>query len=463
MKPGEMIFGTDGVRDVAGQGLLDPASVARIGRACASVLGTPERFPEDFPPEGGGGGGRRNVLIGWDTRQSGPEIAGALGRAFRQAGFPVVHLGVIPTPGVARLASLDPRAVLGVMVSASHNPAEYNGIKFLSPGGAKASVELEEAVSAAYWRGEEPPRREEAPLREDPEGLGRYVDSLLERSRRPERLRGMRVVLDTAQGAAYLAAPRLFRALGADVRTIGDRPDGRNINAGCGALHPQGLAREVAAAGADLGFSFDGDGDRMIPVASDGSILDGDNVLAITGPRFFAEGKLPLKTVVATVMSNLGLEKALGARDLRLLRTPVGDRHVYREMVRGGHPIGGEQSGHLIFLADSRTGDGILAAIRLIDCLAGDGRGLAEEARAMTRYPQVLLNFKVPRKVAFEALPRVGAALAQAEAALRGEGRILLRYSGTEPLARVMVEGPEKSLIEGIAREIGDSIVESIR
>jgi phosphoglucosamine mutase len=201
----------------------------------------------------------------------------------------------------------------------------------------------------------------------------------------------------------------------------------------------------------------------MIPVAADGSILDGDNVLAIAGPRFFAEGKLPLRTVVATVMSNLGLEKALGARDLRLLRTPVGDRHVYREMVGGGHPIGGEQSGHLIFLEDSRTGDGILAAIRLIDCLSGDGRGLAEEARAMTRYPQILLNFKVPRKVAFEELPRVGAALAEAEAELRGEGRILLRYSGTEPLARVMVEGSEKGMIESLAKKIGDAILGSIR
>ncbi len=452
MKHGELIFGTDGVRDRAGQGYLAPDAIVKLARATSWVLA-----------EGGDSAGRA-VLIGRDTRESGPTIVQFLHTAFRYAGIPVVDLGVIPTPGVAFLTAAEKHALLGVVVSASHNPAEYNGIKFLATDGSKVAPEFERRVSDAYWRSERLPNaRLAGALRSDEESVDRYSKSLISRMRHPERLAGRKVVLDTAHGATFEAAPRVFRALGAEVVTIGDRPDGRNINSGCGAVHPDGLARAVVEQGAWSGFSFDGDGDRMIPVAGGGAILDGDHVLAIAGKSLRRAGRLPRGTVVATVMSNLGLEKALAAEGLRLLRTPVGDRHVYEAMLAGDHPIGGEQSGHLIFLEEARTGDGILAALKLIDSLEEGNLDMAAQARIMVRYPQVLLNYKVPRKVPFEELPRVGKALADAEAELSGDGRIVLRYSGTEPLARVMIEGPEKGQIERLAKRIGEEILASIK
>lgn len=452
MKQGDLIFGTDGVRDRAGTGLLVASEVRRLIQATAWTL---RRTP-------GTGGGGKTVLIGRDTRSSGADLSLLIRETFSRAGFPVLDLGVIPTPGVARLTASHPEAVLGVVVSASHNPAEYNGIKYLSPGGSKASRSLEKEISGAFWRSRADPEMEPAPVREDPGAVDRYVKALLGLARRPDRLAGKRVAMDAAHGATHEAAPRLFRELGAEVVLIGARPDGRNINAGCGALHPGGLARAVKESGAALGFCFDGDGDRMVPVARDGSVFDGDHVLFIAGRHYHARGDLPGKTVVATDMSNLGLEMALRENGLRLLRTPVGDRHVYEAMVEGGHPIGGEQSGHLIFLDDARTGDGILAALRLVDCLESDGLELEEEARAVVHYPQILLNYHVPKKIPFDTLPRVGRALREAEAALDGQGRIVLRYSGTEPVARVMIEGPERSFIESLARKIGEEIQASI-
>ncbi len=451
MEQGELIFGTDGVRDRVGAGYLAPEAVLKLARAATWALAK-----KDDPPAG-------TICIGRDTRESGRAIVEFLHTAFRYAGISVVDLGVIPTPGVAFLTAAEKGALLGVVVSASHNPAEYNGIKFLAPDGSKATPDFERRVSDAFWKSERLPNSSPpGALRHDEKAVERYAAALVSRMRHPERLAGRKVVLDTAHGATFEAAPRVFRALGADVVAIGDRPDGKNINSGCGAVHPEGLARAVVEHRAWAGFGFDGDGDRMIPVAGDGSILDGDHVLAIAGKSLRRAGRLPGRTVVATVMSNLGLEKALAAEGIKLLRTPVGDRHVYEEMVAGDHPIGGEQSGHLIFLEEARTGDGILAALKLIDCLEDGCLDLAAQARIMVRYPQILLNIKVPRKVPFEELPLVGKALAEAEAELSGDGRIVLRYSGTEPLARVMIEGPEKGQIERLAKRIGEEILASI-
>jgi phosphoglucosamine mutase len=450
-----MIFGTDGVRDRAGEGYLAPASVERIAAAAASVLPDAAAFPGDFPRSGLG-----TILLGRDTRRSGAEIAANVAAAFARRGYAVLDLGVLTTPGVACLAAAWPDVALGVVVSASHNPAEWNGIKFVGPTGAKISPEFEKRVSDAYWQGASPPAGGAAGAVADRsrQAFEDYVARLVGACRRPERLKGRKVVLDLANGAAHRVAPEAFGRLGAVVEAIGDRPDGGNINDGCGALHPGRLAGLARASGAAVGFSFDGDGDRMIPVTAGGAVLDGDHVLFLAGRHFRRAGRLPRGTVVATVMSNVGLEIALRAEQVSVLRTDVGDRHVYRAMVEGGHPIGGEQSGHIIFLDDARTGDGILAALRLLDVLPSDALDLDRESSGMKRYPQVLRNLRVAEKLPFESLPGVLDAVRAAEARLGGDGRVNLRYSGTEPLARVMVEGPDAKLIEALAGSILDAI-----
>ncbi|MBI4604282.1 MAG: phosphoglucosamine mutase [Planctomycetes bacterium] len=449
------IFGTDGVRDRAREGLLSPSSVERIAGATVSALREKGAFPEDFPPGRGGA-----VAIARDTRESGEDLCRQISEVFSRLGHAVVDLGVLPTPGAAWVASAWPEVLLGVVVSASHNPAEYNGIKLVAPTGAKISPGFEAAVSAAYRAGEVAPSRGAPGRIEDRSATAfeEYATWLAGSCRRPERLRGRVVALDGANGAACRVAPEVFRRLGMDVRSIGVSPDGRNINLECGALEPERLARHVVDVQACVGFCFDGDGDRVIPVTSGGRVLNGDHVLFLAGRRYHEEGRLPRRTVVATVMSNVGLEIALASSGLELLRTDVGDRNVYLAMVAGGHPLGGEQSGHLIFLDDSATGDGVLAALRLLDVLDGS-LDLEAEASAVKSYPQVLKNVRVREKVPLDALPAVAAAVEAAEARLGGEGRVVLRYSGTEPLARVMLEGPDAVLVESLA----DSICAAIR
>jgi phosphoglucosamine mutase len=450
-----VIFGTDGVRDRAGAGFLAPGAVARIASAAARVLSDPGAFPDDFP-----GAGSRTILLGRDTRPSGAEIAATAAETLARHGYTVLDLGVLTTPGVAFLSAAWPDVALGVVISASHNPADWNGIKFVGPRGAKISPAFEKAVSDAYWAGASPPGGVAAGGIADRsrEAFEDYVGHLVKACRRPERLRGRKVALDLANGAAHRIAPEVFGRLGAAVLAMGDHPDGRNINEGCGALHPGALAELTRASGAALGFSFDGDGDRMIPVTALGKVLDGDHVLLLAGKHLRRAGRLPLGTVVATVMSNIGLEIALRAEGVSLLRTDVGDRHVYRAMVEGGHPLGGEQSGHVIFIEDARTGDGILAALRLADVLESDALDLDRESSAMRRYPQILRNLKVAEKRPFESLPGVLEAVKEAEARLGAEGRVNLRYSGTEPLARVMVEGRDAAVIEALAGSIIEAI-----
>ena len=449
------LFGTDGVRDRFGQGLLAPECVERIFGATASTLERADEFPNDFQQLSG-----RRVLVGRDTRASGRTLLEIAARALGAYGYQVVDVGVLPTPGVAYLARSWEGVCLGVVISASHNPAEYNGIKFFAPTGAKVSPEFERAVesecaaiNARASAGEQAVDDECVAARRD------YVAYLVGSCWRPERLTGRSVLLDAAHGAAYEVAPQVFERLGMKVELRGASPDGENINDGVGALYPDRLAKGVKRANADVGFCFDGDGDRMIPITGAGTVLDGDHVLALAGKHLLKSDRLPLCSVVATVMSNVGLEVYLKSQGIELLRTDVGDRNVYLEMVAGPHPVGGEQSGHTIFLDDASTGDGILSGLRLLDVLESDDLDLEGESRVMQRFPQVLKNVEVAEKLPFEKLSGVLEAVQTVEAQLEGMGRVLLRYSGTEPLARVMVEGPDRKTTD----EYTDRICETIR
>ena len=455
------IFGTDGVRDRAGEGYLAPESVRRLMAATADVLRERERFADEIPP------GRGDVVyVGRDTRRSGEILLAQVSAELRYQGFSVADVGVLPTGGVAYMASVHDDCCLAVVLSASHNPATYNGIKLLAPIGAKASVAFEEAVADRYHETGEELVRERGSrgsmLDLTGQALSEYTRFLVACSWRPERLVGKRVMLDTAQGAASRAAPEVFRALGMQVECLANSPDGSNINRDCGALHPELLAGKVRAGGACLGLCFDGDADRMIPITRSGRVLDGDHVLALAGRYYHRVGKLPKKTVVATVMSNLGLEKALEQEGLRLLRTPVGDRHVYQALAKECHPLGGEQSGHIIFLDDLHSGDGLLAAVRLLDVLESGDLDLDAEAKIMTQYPQVLRNVPIREKVEFSGIPSLAAVLRDVEQELGSDGRILLRYSGTEPLARVMLEGPDQKVIDGLCDKICRVIRENL-
>lgn len=448
------LFGTDGIRDRAGEGLLTDAHVERLVSATAHVLASGTELLECPPPDA------RTILVARDTRQSGRALFNILAEKFGGYGYVVKDLGVLPTPAVSYLATQWGSVALGVVLSASHNPADYNGIKFFSRTGEKVSDEFETALSTAFWTHRAPPETGDfsEPESVATEAFETYLKYLVGCCRRPERLQGRSVVLDTANGATFRIAPAVFRSLGMNVVTLGNEPDGMNINEACGALHPDKLADFVRGEKHTVGFCFDGDGDRMIPVGRSGSVFDGDHVLYLAARHLHAANRLPHKVVVATVMSNFGLEKALSKHGLELLRTSVGDRHVYREMLEGGHVLGGEQSGHTIFLDDAKTGDGILSAIRLLDALETDDLDLESEAGKLQRFPQVLKNVRVKQKLPFEDFPAVQETVDAAKGVLAGAGRIVLRYSGTEPLARVMIEGPDEAVTEELTDRICDAI-----
>ena len=432
------LFGTDGIRGKAGIYPLDPATVSRIGAALASSL------------RDGGRSGPLTVVIGCDTRVSSPGIVAALAGGLRAAGAEVRFAGVVPTPAVAHLV----RAVgadAGISVSASHNPWPDNGIKVFSSEGKKlpdaveAAIERRIATAAAV-----------APLDlpEDPALADLYETHLV--ATLPARLDGLRVVLDCANGAAFRIAPEVFRRAGAEVVPLSVSPDGHNINEECGALHPQAMAKAVVSAGADLGLALDGDADRAMLADNEGRVLDGDDVLHLWALELEREGKKP-ETVVGTVMSNWGLEEALVSRGIRLVRAPVGDRYVVEEMERYGTLLGGEQSGHLIRADLSTTGDGTLTGLHVAAAVAATGVPLAAGPR-LVRAPQVLLNVKVREKVPFERIPGFPGLMTSAEERIAGSGRVLVRYSGTELLARVMVEGTERGKVEAIARELAGAL-----
>ncbi len=438
------LFGTDGVRGVANQPPMTAETALALGRAVAEHFRQPGR--------------RCRVVIGKDTRLSGYMFESALEAGIVSAGADVMLVGPLPTPAIAFITA-SMRADAGVVISASHNPFQDNGIKLFGPDGFKLPDEVEAEIEHRMSNpdpqtpGPEPKIGKAVRL-DDAEG--RYVQYLKHTFPKDLTLDGVRVVVDCANGAAYRAAPQVFAELGAEVTAIASEPNGRNINDGCGALHPDLVAAEVRSRHAAIGIALDGDADRVILTDERGEICDGDHILSILGTRLIDSHLLPGNTVVATVMSNLGLERSLARKNGKLLRTAVGDRYVVEAMRQGGYVFGGEQSGHIVFLREATTGDGLLAALQVLSVMTQEGRGLADLAQQMTRYPQVLVNFKVGRKVPITSLPGVQGAIAKIEHALGAEGRVLVRYSGTEPKARVMIEGADEATIRAYADEIAE-------
>lgn len=440
------LFGTDGIRGQAGSFPLDEKTVYAVGRALGEFL---ERAEPDS-----------RVLIGQDTRASSPAIVRALAAGLIASHSQPILAGVITTPGVAVLVRQRGFSA-GVVVSASHNPYEDNGIKLISPLGMKLVDADEAEIECAIWKFLEH-RPAGAVIGDVPAPDENLASEYLEflRSAVPPDVRfpGLRIVLDCAHGAASRLAPGLFRSLGAEVIVMADQPDGRNINANCGSQHPQGLSAEVRETGAALGVAFDGDGDRAIFVTGAGQVVNGDGTLLAAARYLKAKALLRKDVVVGTVMANLGLEMALQREGIGLVRTPVGDRYVVEEMIRRGSNLGGEQAGHIVFFDDSVAGDGMLTAVKICTIVQESGRPLESWISDLEIFPQVLKNIRVREKKPLEEIPSVARAIAEAEKFFGSAGRVLVRYSGTEPLARVMIEGRRAEDVELYAERIADAI-----
>jgi phosphoglucosamine mutase len=442
------LFGTDGVRGKAGEYPLDPPTVRRLGAALVRALrhdnpAVPVRF-----------------LAGRDTRESGEWIERELARGVADQGGDLTSLGVVPTPAVAYLTPLK-GFTAGVVISASHNPFDDNGIKVFSGAGEKFTEALEGEVEAIIadtsWRvgDAHDVRIVHADYRDD------YLKHLQDMLPAPARTQ-LRVAVDCANGATTTVAPQLFRSLGFHALVIGKEPDGRNINLGCGSTAPQLLARTVVGGHYALGIAFDGDGDRAIFVDANGKVVDGDAVMLMCATALKAEGRLRNNAIVATVMSNIGLEIALREAGIDLVRCPVGDKYVMEEMARRGISLGGEQSGHVIFSDYLFTGDGLATALGVLRTMASTGRSLADLAADLTTYPQVLMNLRVKEKVDLQTVPQIAAVLKSVESRLEGSGRLLVRYSGTEPLLRVMLEGRDQAEIGRWGQEIIDTVAQHL-
>lgn len=440
------LFGTDGIRGVAGEYPLDPKTVTAVGSALGKFIA--------------GGGREQQVVIGMDTRESGAELAAHIAGGLAVHGVSVDFAGVTTTPGVAYLAKTGPFAA-GVMISASHNPYRDNGIKILGHSGYKLPDEQEEALEqdifASLHDGAEPSRAE------------LVIDNKLDRSyiehlagTVPRGLTGLNIVIDCANGSAANLAPELFQSLGARVSAICASPNGQNINLGCGSLYIERLREAVLERHADAGIAFDGDADRAMFISPSGKVVDGDAVLLICGRHLKQQGRLPGDVVIATVMSNLGLERALATHGIRLVRTPVGDKYVLEEMLRSGAALGGEQSGHVIFRDYATTGDGMLTALRVFEIMIEERKSLDELVSELKVFPQKLVNIRVGQKRPLETVPGVQAEIRSAEQAFGHAGRVLVRFSGTEPLVRVMVEGADAELVERSANRIAQRIREEM-
>lgn len=445
------LFGTDGVRGKAGQYPLDAATIRRLGAAVVRAL------RHDDKPFDSAQGGPLKFLAGRDTRESGSWIERELAYGMVSQGATLTTAGIIPTPAIAYLT---PRMgyIAGVVISASHNPFEDNGIKVFSGAGEKFTEVLERQVEGIIADTSWQVPAGDAPQIEQIDYRAEYVSHLKRIVPDASRAAGMRIAVDCANGATTTVAPRLFTELGFDVRCIGCAPDGRNINLRCGSTAPDALAALVVEGQYRLGIAFDGDGDRAILVDGNGDLVDGDAVMLICGKQMKAEGRLKGDAVVATVMSNIGLELALRDAGIGIVRSPVGDKYVMEEMIQRDLSLGGEQSGHVIFSEYLVTGDGLATALNVLRTIIATGRDLADLASELTAYPQVLLNLRVERKVDLETVPEVAAVMADVESRLAGNGRLLVRYSGTEPLLRVMLEGRDQDEIRRWGQEIIDAV-----
>ena len=441
------LFGTDGVRGVANLDPMTSEMAMQLGRAAAHLFMRRA--------------GRHQIVIGKDTRISGYMLESALTSGICSMGVDVLLVGPMPTPAIAFLTrSL--RADAGVMISASHNPYQDNGIKFFSSDGVKLPDEMEQRIEKLIVSNEIAHLRPTADAvgkayRID-DAEGRYIEFVKRSLPKNMDFKGLKVVVDCDNGAAYKVAPKVLRELGATVEVIGDKPNGMNINAGCGAVHPELLQQAVRERGAHLGVALDGDADRALFVCAQGRVLGGDPIMAMLALDLNRQGQLAKQTVVGTVMSNFGLERAMVKAGITLVRTAVGDRYLLERMSADGYNFGGEQSGHFIFLDHSTTGDGLLAALQVLSLMKRTDKSLLDLAQAMTAVPQVLLNVKVATKPDLDTVPELQQAIRDSEQRLNGSGRVLVRYSGTEPLLRVMVEGERDDQIRDVANRLVEVI-----
>ena len=454
MSSPKKIFGTDGVRGTANTEPVTAETALKLGRAAGHVFKTLESQPR--------GRGRHKIVLGKDTRLSGYMLENAISAGILSMGVDVLFIGPLPTPGVAYVTrSL--RADAGIVITASHNPYDDNGIKFFRSDGYKLDDKIEQQIEDLVFSGEIESIRPTADaigkaVRID-DALGRYIEYAKASFPRGLTLEGLRIVVDCAHGAAYKSTPCVLRELGAEVIVFGNQPDGKNINKDCGSLHPNLMCQKIWEHRADLGIAHDGDADRVLLCDEKGRLIDGDDIMAIAGLDLLAQGALAKKTVVSTIMSNAGLEAAITAAGGRVVRTAVGDRQIIDEMLRHGYTFGGEQSGHIIFREFSSTGDGLVAALQVLRIMRAKDTPLSALAQCWTRFPQLVTNIVVREKRPFEELDKLGQLLKEAEAELKPQGgRVFLRYSGTEPKARLLLEGRERATLEKWAHRIADAI-----
>ena len=454
MSSSKRIFGTDGVRGTANIEPVTAETALKLGRAAGHVFKHLESQSR--------GHGRHRIVLGKDTRLSGYMLENAISAGILSVGVDVLFIGPLPTPGVAYVTrSL--RADAGIVITASHNPYDDNGIKFFRADGYKLDDRIEREIEDLVFSGRIENIR---PTAEDigkavriDDALGRYIEQAKSSFPRGMTLEGMRIVVDCAHGAAYKSTPCVLRELGADVITYGNQPDGKNINKECGSMHPNLLCQKIWDHRADVGLAHDGDADRLLMCDEAGHLIDGDDVMAMAALDMIEHGQLAEKTLVATVMSNAGLEAAISSVGGKIVRTDVGDKNVIDEMLKHGYNLGGEQSGHMIFRDFSSTGDGLVAALQVLRIMKSKGQPLSKLVRCWTRFPQVVTNIRVREKRPFAELHKVGPLVAGAEAELKGQGgRVFLRYSGTEPKARLLLEGRDRATLQKWTRKISAAI-----